>query len=42
MQQGMAEGGKQPVFIMPCTAVHTYGPPLQSACCLIRLLAGEQ
>ena len=42
MQQGMAEGGKQPVFIMPRTAAHTYGPPLQSACCLIRLLASEQ
>ena len=42
MQQGMAEGGKQPLFIMPRTTAHTYGPPLQSACCLIRLLSSEQ
>ena len=41
MQQGMAEGGQQPVFIMPRSAQHTYEPPLQSACCLIRLLATE-
>jgi len=42
MQQGMAEGGQQQVFLMPRSAAHTYGPPLQSACCLLRLLAGEQ
>ncbi len=38
MQQGMAEGAKQQVFLMPRSAAHTYGPPLQSACCLLRLL----
>ena len=38
MQQGMAEGAKQQVFLMPRSAAHSYGPPLQSACCLLRLL----
>ena len=42
MQQGIAEGGQQQVFLMPRSAAHTYGPPLQSACCMLRLLASEQ
>jgi hypothetical protein len=39
MQQGMAEGRQQAVFLMPRSAVHRYGPPLQSTCCLLRLLS---
>lgn len=38
MQQGMAEGGQQQAFLMPRSALHTYGPPLQSTCSLLRLL----
>ena len=41
MQQGMAEGRQQAVFLMPRSAAHTYGPPLQSTCCLLRLLSNE-
>ena len=41
MQQGMAEGRQQAVFLMPRSAAHTYGPPLQSTCCLLRLLSKD-
>lgn len=38
MQQGMAEGMQQPLFLMPETAQHSYGPPLQGNACNVRLL----
>lgn len=38
MQQGMAEGMQQPLFLMPETAQHSYGPPLQGNACTVRLL----
>ncbi|EIE26704.1 hypothetical protein COCSUDRAFT_11853 [Coccomyxa subellipsoidea C-169] len=39
MQQGMAEGMQQPLFLMPQTALHSYGPPLQGTACTVCLLS---
>lgn len=39
MQQGMAEGMQQPLFLMPQTAQHSYGPPLQGNAVSICLLS---
>jgi hypothetical protein len=39
MQQGMAEGMQQPLFLMPQTALHSYGPPLRGDAVLVRLLS---
>jgi hypothetical protein len=39
MQQGMAEGMQQSLFLMPQTALHSYGPPLKADVALVRLLS---
>ncbi|KAK9916719.1 hypothetical protein WJX75_006211 [Coccomyxa subellipsoidea] len=39
MQQGMAEAMQQPLFLMPQTAQHSYGPPLQGNAVSICLLS---
>eukprot|EP00884_Botryococcus_braunii_P009390 jgi/Botrbrau1/18452/Bobra.0072s0035.1 len=40
VQQGLADGARQPIFLMPLTAQHEYGQPLQASACVIRLLLG--
>lgn len=40
VQQGLADGARQPIFLMPPTAQHEYGQPLQANACVIRLLLG--
>lgn len=38
MQQGMAEGTQQAMYLMPQSAQHSYGPLLVGAACSVRLL----
>lgn len=38
MQQGVAEGVRAGVFLMPLSAQHEYGPELKAAVCMLRLL----
>ena len=38
MQQGLADGARQDVFLMPQAAQHEYGPPLHANVCIVRLL----
>lgn len=38
MQQGMAEGMQQPLYLMPRTALHSYGTPLKANVALVSLL----
>ncbi len=41
MQQGMAEGVRQSWYLVPKSAQHCYGPPMQAECCALRLLQPE-
>ena len=38
MQQGMAEGAAQPMYLVPRSALHAYGPLLAGGPCSLRLL----
>jgi hypothetical protein len=38
MQQGLVDGARQNVFLMPLTAQHEFGEALQADACIIRLL----
>ncbi len=38
MQQGLVDGARQNVFLMPLTAQHDFGEALQADACMIRLL----
>ena len=39
MQQGMAEGTQQAMYLMPQSAQHSYGPLLLGTACSVRLLS---
>lgn len=38
MQQGLADGARENLFLMPQSAQHEYGPPLHANVCVVRLL----
>ncbi len=38
MQQGMAEGAAQALYLVPRSALHSYGPRLAGGACTLRLL----
>lgn len=38
MQQGMAEGAAQALYLVPRSALHSYGPRLAGGACMLRLL----
>ena len=38
MQQGLADGARQDVFLMPRGVQHEYGPPLHANVCIVQLL----
>ena len=38
MQQGMAEGTAQALYLVPRSALHSYGPRLAGGACTLRLL----
>ena len=39
VQQGMAEGIRQDIFLVPLGAQHEYGHELHASTCVIKLLA---
>lgn len=39
MQQGVAEGVRANVFLMPLSAQHEYGPELKASVCVLKLLS---
>ena len=38
MQQGVAEGVRAGVYLMPLSAQHDYGPELKAGTCMLKLL----
>lgn len=40
MQQGMAEGAKDMVYLAPRAAYHSYGPELHACTAVVRVLQG--